>query len=102
MKKVLQDKGDVLLGEVGGRLEAEVEIPIAGTVRREGLELHEQRGDEVERDADARELAKQRNHPVVVLQGMQPHPGENVLPGDEVLVIRLVHVPQEGHLGHRC
>ncbi len=31
---------------------------------------------------------------------MQPHPGQNVLAGDEVLVIGLVHVPEESNLRH--
>ena len=31
---------------------------------------------------------------------MQPHPRQDVLPGDEVLVVRLVHVPEDGDPGH--
>ncbi len=44
--------------------------------------------------------AQQRHHPVVILQRVQPHPRQDVLPGREVFVIRLVHVPQEGDAGH--
>jgi hypothetical protein len=31
---------------------------------------------------------------------MQTHPREDVLAGDEILVVRLVHVPQQRDFGH--
>src|ERR1019366_10578979 len=44
---------------------------------------------------DVWELLHQFHHPVVVLQGMQSHPGKAILAGYHVLVERLVHMPQE-------
>ena len=50
--------------------------------------------------ADARELLEQRHHAVVVLERVQPHPRQDVLARHEVLVVRLVHVPEERDAGH--
>ena len=102
VKEVLDDEGGVFRGQLSGRLHADFQIAIPGAVRGKGLELDEQRGHEVERHPDRRELAQQRHHAEVVLEGMQPHPWQDVLAGDEILVVRLMHVPEKGHLGHRC
>ena len=102
VKEVLDDERGVLRGQLGGRLHPELQIPIPGAVGREGLELHEQRRHQVERHPDRRKLAQQRDHPEVVLERMQPHPRQDVLAGHEILVVRLMHVPEEGDPGHRC
>ncbi len=102
MKKVLEDERDVGVGELGGRLEAQIEEPVVGAVLGECLELDQQRRHEIERDADVRELPEQRHHAVIVLEGMEPDPRQDVLVGDEVFVERLVHVPEDGDLCHRC
>ena len=102
VKEVLQDEGHVLLGELRGRLQAQVEVPVVRAVGGEGLELHQERRNQVERHPDGRKFAQQRDHPVVVLQGVEANPGEDVLAGDQIFVVRLVHVPEEGDLGHKC
>ena len=47
-------------------------------------------------------LAQQRRHAVVVLQGVHAHPWEDVLARREIFVVRLVHVPEDGDVGHVC
>ena len=42
-----------------------------------------------------------QGHAVVVLERVQPDPGEDVLAGRGVLVERLVHVPEDRNVGHR-
>ena len=88
------------VGQLRRRFEAEIEIRIARPVGRELLELDEQRRHQVERDPHVRKFAKERHHAVVVLQRVQSHPRQDVLAGHEVLVIRLVHVPQQGDASH--
>ncbi len=79
-----------------------IQVPIPGAIGRECLELHQQRRHEVERHPDRRKLAHERDHPEVVLQPVQPHPRQDVLVRHEILVVRLMHVPEEGDPGHRC
>ena len=99
-KKFSRMKSTSAVVELGGRLQAQLEEPVAGAVGGERLELHQQRRHQVEGHLDAGKLAQQRHHPVVVLQRVQPDPRQDVLARDEVLVVRLVHVPQEGDVGH--
>ena len=47
-------------------------------------------------------LFQERDHPVVVLQGVQPDPRQDVLACDQILVKGLVHVPEDCDLRHRC
>ena len=100
VEEVLQDEIDVVVIERRGRLETQLEIPVTGAVLGKRLELHEQRRDEVERHLDVGTLAQDGHHAVIVLEGVQPDPRQDVLVGREVLVIRLVHMPQDGDTGH--
>ena len=86
--------------EFGRRLQPDLEMTVAGPVLGERLDLPDQRGHQVERDADARELLEHGDHAPVVLDGVQPDPRQDVLAGGEILVIRLVHVPQQRQLHH--
>ena len=54
--------------------------------------------DKVEGLAYLREVPQDVRHVVVVFDAVQTHPGQGVPSGDEVLVIRLVHVPEEGYV----
>ena len=100
VEEVLQDEVDVAAVEVDGRLQAQLQETVAGAPLGKGLELHEQRRHQVEGHPNVRELAQQRHHAVVVLQRVQADPRQDVLAGRQVLVIRLVHVPQDGDAGH--
>ena len=66
-----------------------------GRIGRLTARVMKQRGDEIERRADAGEFAKQRDHPVVVLQGVQTHPRQAIEACRQILVVGLVHVPKE-------
>ena len=101
VKETLEDEVDIVLVELGGRFHAQLQRPVAGAVRGKRLQLHQQRRHEVERHAHGGKLAQDRHHAVIILQGVQPHPRQDVLPGDEILVIRLVHVPQQSDASHR-
>ncbi len=100
MKEAVEDEGNVRLGQGLRRLEAQLEIRIARAILGKRLELHQQRRHQVEGDPHAGKLPQQRGHAVVVLERVKPGPREDVLVGDEILVIRLVHVPQEGDASH--
>ena len=90
----------LLLGQRVGSLQPDLEMRIARLVARKRLELHQHRGHEVEGQAHRGELPEQRDHPPVVLQRVQPHPRQDVLPCEQVLVERLMHVPQERNARH--
>src|SRR5438270_707245 len=100
VEEILEDEIDIAVGEVGGRPEAQLEVPVARAIGRERLELDEHRGYQVEGHLHLRELAHQRGHAVVILQRVEPHPRKDVLPRDEVFVERLMHVPQDGYASH--
>ena len=100
VKEILDDEGDVGRRERVRRLETQIEDAIRRTIRRKCLELHEQRRHQVEGDPDRRELPKQLHHAEIVLERMEAHPRQDVLPRHEILVVRLVHVPDECDLGH--
>ena len=89
-----------IVGEHRHRLQPELEIPVACALFGKRLELNQQRGHQVECELHVRELAQQRDHPVVVLERVQPHPREDVLACGEILVVRLMHVPEKRDVGH--
>jgi hypothetical protein len=45
-------------------------------------------------------LPQEGHHAEIVLEGVQTDPWKHVLPGNEVLVVGLVHVPEERNLSH--
>ena len=77
-----------------GEVEEEVLVVAAGVV----LDLGQQRGHQVEGLADARVVVQEGGHLVVVLGRPQPHPGQQVGLGEVVLVVGLVHVPDQGEM----
>src|SRR6516225_1684912 len=62
------------------------------------FELGAESWNDVERGMKVGELAKGFDHAVVVLEGVQARPGENVAAGFRVAVLRLVHVPQHNQM----
>ena len=66
----------------------------------EGFELDEKRRNQVERDLDRGMLPQDRHHAPVVFDGVHPDPRQHVLAGEQVLIERLVHVPQDRDAGH--
>jgi hypothetical protein len=101
VKAVGHQEGAFARVELVCGLESGREVAIAGTIGRERLNLHQQRWHQVEGNAHAREFAQQRHHAPVILGCVQPHPRQHVLARREILVVRLVHVPQDGESSHR-
>ena len=77
-----------------GKVQVDVAILAIDVVRH----LRHQRGHQVERLLDRRIVIEQRRHLVVVLGAAQPHPGQKEGVLQVILVVRLVHVPDEGHM----
>ena len=100
MEEVFDTERALVGRQLFRRLQSEIEVPIARLLARECFELHQERGHQIERDPDPGKLTQQRHHAPVVLQGMQPDPREDVLPREQVLVERLMHVPQDGDARH--
>ena len=96
VEAVADQERALFVGQVLGGPEADLEMPIARPAIRERLELHEQRRYEVERQADVGKFAEQGRHPVVVLERVEAHPGQDVLPRHQILVERLMLMPQQG------
>src|SRR5688500_12314881 len=100
MKKVRDGERALLLGQRVGPLQPDLEVSIARLVARKRLDLHQHRRHEVECEAHRGELTDERHHSPVVLERVQPHPRQDVLAGQQVLVQRLMHVPQQRHARH--
>src|SRR5438876_10576517 len=64
--------------------------------------LRNQRRDQIKREVDRGKLAQDGHHSPIVLERVQADPGHDVAALGQVLVKRLVHVPQkhEVRLGH--
>ena len=100
MEKLGEDDLALVWRQLGGGFQAQLEMPVMRPFFGERLELNEHRRHQIERQADAGELAHERGHAVVVLQRVQTHPRQDVLAGGEVFVIRLVHVPEDCDVSH--
>src|SRR5436190_2158851 len=62
------------------------------------VDLGQQRWNEVEGRPHVGVVVEQRWHLVIVLGRAQPHPRQEVSAREVVLVVRLVHVPDEGNV----
>ena len=91
-----QDEVPLLGGKVARRPLAQVEKEIDRLFLAVVLDLRQQRRHQVEGRAHLRVAVEQRRHLEVVLGRAQAHPGQQVRAGEVVLVIGLVHVPDEG------
>ena len=100
VEELLDTEHAFLVGEPIGRLEPDLEMAIAGIIARKRLDLHEQRGNQIEGQPDGGELLQERHHAPVVLGGVQTDPRQNMLTCDQVLIKGLMHVPEEGDARH--
>ena len=99
LERVAQQALAVSGGQLLGGLEGDLVSALVGRISRILLKLHDEGRDQVERDVDRRKILEHRNHAPVVLQGVQAYPGHAVVILSQVLVKRLVHVPQEHEVG---
>ena len=97
-EEVAEDAGFVVVGEVFGRLEGEVQQGIVGLTTGVFLDLDHHGRDQVKGLPDGRKFFQDFDHAVVVLQGMHAGPREAILTGGEVLIERLVHVPEKAQV----
>ena len=81
-------------GQVFGRFGGNFEERVPSSAGYVVLYLRDQGRDEVEGLVNVGKLVEQLDHAVVVLESMQPDPGQPVLAADQVLVKRLMLVPQ--------
>src|SRR4051812_43129130 len=94
LKQILQRETAFVRREVFRRFGGDLEEWIAGRACDVILNLRDQRRDEVESLVNVGKFIQQFHHSVVVLERMQPDPGQPVLAGDQVFVKRLMLVPQ--------
>ncbi len=86
-----------LLGREVGRVPpAQVEEEVDRLLFAVVLDLRQQRRNEVEGGAELRIAVQEGRHLVVILGRSEPDPRQEVSAGEVVLVIGLVHVPDEG------
>ncbi len=101
MKRVLEKKTLLGLGQILGRLEYGLEKRLDGDAARVLIHLHHHGWHQVEGLMHLREFLQDFHHAVVVFHGVQARPGEMVLSRDQVLVEGLMHVPQEAEVDSR-
>ncbi len=102
LKQILQRKPAFLLRQFLCRPARHQQERVLRLSRNVILNLQDQRWHEVECLMHLGKFIQQLHHPVVVLQGMQPRPGQPVLPGHQVFIERLMLMPQDdnSHLRH--
>ena len=100
VEEVVQAERFFLLGKLIGGFQADFQMPITCLLTGERFQLDEHRWNEIEGDFDIRELAQERHHAPVILQCVQSDPRKNVLAGNQILVERLMHVPEQSDARH--
>ena len=93
-----RDEGPLVDAERRDRTAGQVHVDVLETAVDIILDLLHQRWHQVEGLLDVRVCVEQGRHLVVVLGAAQPDPGKQKTVGQVILVIRLVHVPDEGHV----
>jgi hypothetical protein len=101
MEAVGHQERAVLCAQRLRRRQTDRQVTVAGATVAEGLQLHDQGRHQVERGPDARERLQHVHHAAIVLERVHTNPRQDVLARREVLVERLVHVPQQGESNHR-
>lgn len=102
LEEVFKREDALGFGEIGGRFGDNIVESVFGGAAGVIADLLQQRRDKIEGLLYAGELVEQLHHAVVILQGMHADPREAVFAGGEVLIERLMHVPQkaESQYGH--
>ncbi len=62
------------------------------------FELRAQRGHDVKGGMHARKFLEHAYHAPVVLESMQPGPGQHIAAGGRVAVLRLMHMPENDQM----
>jgi len=91
-KEVLQEKGLFHLRKLLCPLVRNIQIGLPKITLGVGLDLLNQGGHQVKVKAHSGMAVQDLYHILIVLTAVQPDPGKLDLPGQEVPVIRLVHM----------
>ena len=94
LEEILQCEMTFVRIEISCRLGRNLEERVASSAGHVVLYLGDQRRDKVEGLVNVGKLVQQLDHAEVVLERVQSHPGQPVVAGDQVLVKRLMLVPQ--------
>ena len=95
LEQVLQREAPFVRRQIRRRLRGHLAETDPGGSGDIILYLRDQRRNQIEGLMDIGKFVQQLHHAVIILQGVEAHPGQAVLAGDQVLVKRLVLVPQE-------
>jgi len=91
----LQGKLSLLQGQVLGWLGRNFEKRILRRPRHIILNLRDERRHQIEVLVDVGKLIQQLHHAVVILERVQAHPRQAIFTGHQILVERLVLVPEK-------
>ena len=95
LKKILQGEVPLLLRQILGRLGRHVQKRILRRARNVILNLRDQRRHQIEVLVDVGKLIQQFHHAVIIFERMQAHPGQAIFAGHQILVERLVLMPEK-------
>ena len=95
LKEILQGEAPLIERQIFRRLRSHPQKRILRRPVGIVLNLHHQRRHKIEILVDVGKLVQQFDHAVVVLEGVQTGPGQTIFAGDQILVERLVLVPQK-------
>jgi hypothetical protein len=97
----VQQKGLVRDGERFGGLQRRNQVRVMGFAAGVLVHLRHHGRHQVEGLSHIGEFAQDLDHAVVILEGVQTGPWQLVLAGGEILIERLVHVPEEAEINAR-
>ena len=101
VERMLQQETLFRLGERFGGLQRQLQKWIAGLAAGVLVHLRHHGGHQVESLAHVGEFSQDLDHAVVVFERVHARPGQLVLARDQVLIERLVHVPEEAEIDLR-
>ena len=94
LKQILQREHAVRRRQIFRRRGRNFQKRVVRRARHVVLNLRDQRRNKVEGLVNVGKLIQQFDHAVIIFESMQPHPGQTILPRDQVFVKRLMLVPQ--------
>ncbi len=95
LKKILQRELPLFLRQILGRLGRYVQKRILRRPRNVILNLRDQRRHQIEVLVYIGKLLQQLHHAVIILQTVQAYPGHAILAGHQILIERLVLMPEK-------
>src|SRR5947209_754360 len=95
LEEILDGKLPFVKIELGGGPGGNLQKRVMRFALNVFLNLDHQRRNKVEGLVNAGKFIQQLHHAEIVFECMEPYPGQPVLSGDQVLIVRLVHVPQK-------